>query len=186
MSERVESTWQQRYRSTNDKHSTTSLYKSFFYYILAATHYSMASDRANDTVRLAGQAAALSSELYTLQEKCKHDTTASEISTIADELARLSTALWHLNDAINADPALYTRAFNEDLGEITTELASVFEEISECCAGLQLADSSASAVSWFFKKGRVARLLKHLEALKGTLVVMRTVLFHGKEYGTHT
>lgn len=145
----------------------------------------MAHNQANDTVRLAGQAASLSSELYAVQEKCQHETTAGEISTIADELARLSTTLWHLNNAINADPTQYTDAFNEDLKEITTELTSVFEEISECCAGLQLADSNVSTVSWFFKKGRVTRLLKHLEALKGTLVVMRTVLWHGKDYGTH-
>ncbi|KAK5957205.1 hypothetical protein OHC33_001576 [Knufia fluminis] len=145
----------------------------------------MAHSQANDTVRLAGQAATLSSELYSVQEKCQHETTAGEISTIADELARLSTTLWHLNDAINSDPTQYTDAFNEDLREITTELTSVFEEISECCAGLQIADSNGSAVAWFFKKGRVARLLKHLEALKGTLVVMRTVLWHGKDYGTH-
>jgi len=146
----------------------------------------MSSNQASDTVRLAGQAAALSSELYALQEECQHENTVLEISTIADELARLSTTLWHLNDAITADPTQYTDAFNEDLEEITTELTSLFEEISECCAGLQIADSNASLVSWFFTKGRVTRLLKHLEALKGTLVVMRTVLWHGKDYGTHT
>lgn len=145
----------------------------------------MALMQDNDTVRLAGQAASLSTELYTLQEKCQHDITASEISSIADELAKLSTTLWKLNDAINADPAQYTDAFNEDLKEITTELKFVFEEISECCASL-MAGSNASAVSWFFRKGRVAKLLKHLEALKGTLMVMRTVLWHGKDYGTHT
>jgi len=145
----------------------------------------MTSNQTNDTVRLAGQAASLSRELYAVQEKCQHQSTGGEISTIADELARLSTTLWHLNDAINADPTQYTDAFNEDLKEITTELTSVFEEISECCAGLQMADSNVSVVAWFFKKGRVARLLKHLEALKGTLVVMRTVLWHGKDYGTH-
>lgn len=141
--------------------------------------------QGSNTVGLAGQAASLSTELYSLQEKCQNDTTASEISSIADELARLSTTLWKLNDTINADPAQYTDAFNEDLQEITTELSFVFEEISECCAGL-VAGSNVSAVSWFFRKGRVARLLKHLEALKGTLMVMRTVLWHGKDYGTHT
>lgn len=139
----------------------------------------------NDTVRLAGQAASLSSELYNLQDKCQQDTTAGEISSIADELARLSTTLWKLNDAINSDPAQYTDAFNEDLKEITTELTCILEEISECCASL-MAGSNVSAVSWFFRKGRVAKLLKHLEALKGTLMVMRTVLWHGKDYGTHT
>lgn len=148
-----------------------------------ASQASMA--QTNDTARLAGQAASLSSESYGLQETCQHETTAGEISTIADELARLSTTLWHLNDAINVDPTQYTAAFNEDLKEIINELTCIFEEISECCAGL-MAGSNVSAVSWFFKKGRVTRLLKHLEALKGTLVVMRTVLWHGKDYGTHT
>ena len=145
----------------------------------------MAHSQANDTVRLAGQAASLSNELYALQQTCQHETIAGEISTIADELARLSTTLWHLNDAINIDPTQYTEAFNEDLKEITNELTCIFEEISECCAGL-MAGSNVSAVSWFFRKGRVTRLLKHLEALKGTLAVMRTVLWHGKDYGTHT
>lgn len=151
---------------------------------------SMATPQALSPVSLAGQAAKLSSELYTLQDNLKpqssNTATSEEISTIADELARLSTTLWHLNDAINADPTQYTDAFNEDLREITAELAAVFEEIEECAAGLQDADSSISVASWFFKKGRVSRLLKHLEALKGTLVVMRTVLWHGKDYGTHT
>ena len=146
----------------------------------------MSANKPADLVRLSEQAASLSTELYDVQEKNQQESTAGEITTIADELSRLSTTLWHLQVAINADPEQYTDAFQEDLTEITTELTSVFEEISECCAGLALADSNGSAVSWFFKKGRVARLLKHLEALKGTCVVMRTVLWHGRSYGTHT
>ena len=139
-----------------------------------------------DLIRLSEQAASLSTDLYAVQEQNQHETTAGEISSIADELSRLSTTLWQLHVAINADPAQYTEAFQEDLAEITTELTAVFEEISECCSGLAMTDSNMSAVAWFFKKGRVSRLLKHLDALKGTLVVMRTVLWHGKSYGTHT
>lgn len=136
-------------------------------------------------MQLAGQAATLSGELYALQERCKHESTAGEMSSVADELARLSTTLWTLNDAITTSPDQYTDAFNEDLAEITTELASVIEEISDCCNDLQSADSTTSSVPWFFKQGRVSRLVKHLDALKGTLMIMRTVLFHGKDYGTH-
>lgn len=139
-----------------------------------------------DLVRLSEQAASLSTDLYAVQERSQHETTAREISSIADELSRLSTTLWHLHVAINADSEQYTEAFQEDLAEITGELSAVFGEISECCTGLTTADSNMPAVAWFFKKGRVARLLKHLEALKGTCVVMRTVLWHGKSYGTHT
>lgn len=146
----------------------------------------MASSQLSDLVRLSEQAASLSTDLYAVQEKNQRESTAGEITSIADELSRLSTTLWHLHVAINADSEQYTDAFQEDLAEITNELNAVFEEISECCAGLALADTSMSAVAWFFKKGRVTRLLKHLEALKGTCVVMRTVLWHGKSYGTHT
>lgn len=135
--------------------------------------------------QLAGQAATLSGELYALQEQCKHESTTEEISSVADELARLSTTLWTLSNAITASPDQYTDAFNQDLAEIVAELAAVFEEISDCCNDLQSADSTTSSVPWFFKQGRVARLVKHLDALKGTLMIMRTVLFHGKDYGTH-
>lgn len=139
----------------------------------------------NGTARLADDAALLSTRLSTLRANCHHQKITAEILTISDELAKLSSTLWELNDAIDADPAQYTNAFNEDLEEISKELRSMLEEISECCETLRLADSNSSSVAWFFKKGRVARLLQHLEALKGTLLVMRTVLWHGKEYGTH-
>lgn len=146
----------------------------------------MTRQESNDTTRLARQAAALSEQLHGVREGFRHEATGEEISSIAEELIRLSTTLWHLDDAINADPTQYTEAFNEDLEEITRELSCVFDEISECCASLQAADSNVTTVSWFFKKGRVSRLLKHLDALKGTLLLMRLVLWHGKDYGTHT
>ena len=137
-------------------------------------------------VSLAGPAADLSTDLSTIQDTCDHDSTSSDISAVASELAVLSTTLWRLHEAMRADPTSYTESFNEDLAEIVKELQIVFEEISECCAALQKADTgSTSAVLWLFKKNRVRHLQLHLTALKTTLVVMRTVLWHGKDYG-HT
>lgn len=139
----------------------------------------------NDTARLADCPALLSTKLFTLPKSCHHEKTAAEISKVSDELTRLSYTLRDLDDAINADPAQYTDASNDDLKEITRELESVLEEIFECCDSLRLADSTVSAVTRFFRKSRVGRLLQHLEALKGPLLVTRTVRWHGKEYGTH-
>jgi hypothetical protein len=140
----------------------------------------------NHTVKLAGLAADLSTTLCSLQEKCSHETTATDISNIATELALLSQTLWRLHEAMAADSRQYTESFNEDLSEITKELHMIFEEITDCCEELQQADGAkAGAVAWMFKKGRVHKLQKHLAALKSTLVVMRTVLWHGKDYGTY-
>lgn len=139
-----------------------------------------------DTVRLAGLAADLSTTLCSLQEKCGHETTSNDISNIATELALLSQSLWRLHEAMAADSKLYTESFNEDLSEITKELRLIFEEITDCSEELQRADAEdAGSVAWLFKKGRVHKLQKHLEALKTTVVVMRLVLWHGKDYGTH-
>ncbi len=136
------------------------------------------------TVSLAGRAAELSTDLSTVQDTCGHDSTSSDISAVASELVMLSTTLWRLHEAMLVDPTIYTESFNEDLAEIVKELKMVFEEISQCCAALQKADAgSTSAVLWLFKQNRVHHLQKHLTALKTTLVVMRTVLWHGKEYG---
>ena len=140
----------------------------------------------SDTVKLACLAADLSATLSSLQEKCGHDTTSNDISNIATELALLSQSLWRLHEAIAADAEQYTESFNQDLAEITKELRMVFEEIADCCEALQHADGErAGAVAWMFKKGRVHKLQKHLEALKSTIVVMRIVIWHGKDYGTH-
>jgi hypothetical protein len=134
------------------------------------------------TVSLAGRAAELSMDLSCIQERCGHGSTSSDISSIASELNLLSTTLWRLHEAMVADVDSYTASFNEDLAEILGELKMVFEEISECCTALQKADTPTHTVVWLFKKGKVHHLQKHLAALKTTLLVMRTVLWHGREY----
>ncbi len=138
---------------------------------------------ARTTIGLAGRAADLSSELSAVQQRCGHIST--DVQIVANEIAMLAATLWRLNEAMMDDPKRYTESFNQDLAEIALELKIVFEEISECCEELQKADpTSGNAISWLFKKSKVHHLQKHLEALKTTLVVMRTVLHHGKEYGT--
>jgi hypothetical protein len=136
-------------------------------------------------VSLAGRAAQLSINLAELGDDCSHQQTSNDISSIAGECALLSTTLWRLHEALLDNAEAYTSAFSDDLSEICSELHLLFDEIAECCAMMQKDDSSQSAVAWFFKKGRVHKLQKHLEALKTTLVVMRTVLHHGKKYGIH-
>lgn len=140
---------------------------------------------ASTTLRLAGRAADLSSELYAIQQRCGH--TSADVESVANEIAMLAATLWRLHEAMAEDPHHYTESFNQDLAEITSELKLVFEEIFECCEELQKVDpTSGNAVSWLFKKTKVHHLQKHLEALKTTLVVMRTVLQHGKECGAQT
>lgn len=137
------------------------------------------------TINVAGRAATLSTDLYAVGERCEHESTASEISSIAGELAHLSTTLWRLHDAMLTNGQSFTALFRQDLDEITTELNLLFDEVAECCVEMQRADSGTNAVAIrFFKKNRLLKLQKHLEALKTTLVVMRTVLHHGKEYGS--
>lgn len=134
---------------------------------------------------LTHDASSLSIDLTALSRACHHQEMRAEIRAIAEELEQLSQTLEELNDAIDTDPNRYTDAFNEDLGETTNELITVFVELQECCTKLRTTAFNASGVAWFFKKGRVARFLRHLEALRSTLLVMRTVLWHGKNYGTH-
>lgn len=134
---------------------------------------------------LADRAADLSTELGAVQLSCSH--ASADIESVATEIAMLADTLWHLHEAIAEDPDQYTESFNQDLAEITLELEMVFEEISECCQKLKKADpTSGNAISWLFRRPKVHHLQKHLEALKTTLVVMRTVLHHGKEYGRQT
>ena len=122
-----------------------------------------------------------------LSERCGHDSIIKDITNISGELTMLSETLQVLHEAICANESAYTTAFRQDLEEIANELHMVFDEIQECSSQLQKADSpSYSAVSWFFRKGRASRLQKHLEALMSTIVVMRTVLHHGKDYGIQT
>jgi hypothetical protein len=135
------------------------------------------------TIGLAGRAAELASELSAVQAAYGH--TSADVESVANEIAMLAATLWRLHEAMADDPSRYTESFNQDLAEITLELKAVFEEISECCVELQKADPTpGNAVSWLFRKSKVHHLQKHLEALKTTLVVMRTVLYHGKECGT--
>lgn len=152
-----------------------------------STSANMAAHPLNtDTVRLAGLAADLSTTLCSLQEMCGHETSSTDISNIATELALLSQTLWRLHEAMTSDTKQYTESFDQDLSEITTELRMVFEEITDCCEELQQADAeNAGAVAWIFKKARAHKLQKHLAALKSTLVVMRTVLWHGRDYGKY-
>ena len=138
-----------------------------------------------DLAPVALQAAELANDLNTLGDRCEHEGTRKEIANIAGETLLLCSTLWRLHEALeaNSNEDNYTAAFSQDLDEITSELKLVFDEIGECCQEMQKADAPGGKVPWFFKRGRVARLQKHLEALKTTLVVMRTVLHHGKEYG---
>ena len=128
------------------------------------------------TTALAARAAKLSTEIYAIYEDFKDMTKYDDISFVAAEVALLSTTLWRLNEAITINPQQYTDAFKEDLAEITVELDLIFMEVEECVLALKENDMGRRSVEMLFKKSRVARLHKHLEALKTTLVVMRTVL----------
>lgn len=131
---------------------------------------------------LANRATNLSSELDALKQFCGH--TSAAVGSVTREIALLAATLSRLHEAIGEDATRYTESFYHDLAEITSELVIVFEEISECCKEIQKADPiSGNAISWLFKKSKVHHLQKHMDALKTTLIVMRTVLNHGKEYG---
>lgn len=138
------------------------------------------------TYALAEVASSVELGLRNIEKNCKHEPTCSKVKLIADECLNLYSTLHELDSAIKNDPDQYTSAFNQDLDEISAELHEIFEEIQSCTNTLAGTNCDPSSVGWFFKRGRVGSLLKHLETLKGTLVVMRLVLQHGKEYGTHT
>lgn len=125
----------------------------------------------------------VSQNLEVLAVKFSHEGISTEVCAIAKELAQLSATLDELEEAISTDLNLYTAAFNEDLDEIATELVAVLVELRECCTKLRELTINTSVVAWFFRKGHVAHFMRHLKALRGTLLVMRTVLWHGKEYG---
>ena len=132
---------------------------------------------------IAGRAADLSSDLHTVPSTCGHDDVKSDIEAIAVELAALSSALWRLHEALLEDPHCYTESFRQDLSEILSELRLIFEDTHECCLELQKADDERnSAMKWLFKRKSAQNLQKHLDALMTTLVVMRTVLVHGKHF----
>jgi hypothetical protein len=137
------------------------------------------------TSELATQALSLSTSLKALAESCGHEAIAKDIGGIAAETEVLGKNMCLLHEAMSADGPSYTVAFRQDLNEITNELQMIFDEVEECSFQLQKADpTSYTAVSWFFRKGRATKLQKHLAALKTTIVVMSTVLGHGKDYGT--
>lgn len=139
-----------------------------------------------DLTDLSAQADSLSTNLYQLQEKCAHESTSTDIFNAAQELKLLAAELSSLDAAVKANRGRYTAAFGQDLAEIRSHLSGIFEDTADCCREMQKADDlNASAVGWLAKKRYVKKLQKHLEANKTTLVVMRTVLHHGKEYGKH-
>lgn len=134
------------------------------------------------TIALAGRAADLSADVYHAKERCGH--TSDDVENVANEIAMLAVTLRRLHESMLEDPNRYTDCFKHDLAEIIHELNLVFEEISECCRELQKADpTSGNVVSWLFKISKVHHLQKHFQVLKTTLMVMRTVLHHGREYG---
>ncbi|OQU95441.1 hypothetical protein CLAIMM_01646 [Cladophialophora immunda] len=147
---------------------------------------SSAAEETTDLRNLAVRAQTLSSTLDNLRQHCGHESTSSDIATATEELKLLAAELHSLDSAVSANKELYTDAFGEDLGEIRAHLGGIFEDIADCCKEMQKADGpNTSAVGWLTKKRYVRKLQKHLEVNKTTLIVMRTVLHHGKEYGTH-
>jgi chromosome segregation ATPase len=150
------------------------------------TASSPSAEEKTDLTELASQADALSADLNKQRQHCGHESTSTEISNAAEELKLLACELRSLDTAVNANKDLYTEAFDQDLAEIQGHLGGIFEDIADCCKEMQKANGpNTSAVGWLAKKRYVKKLQKHLEANKTTLIVMRTVLHHGKEYGMH-
>lgn len=132
----------------------------------------------------ATEAVHLSAQLNSLQLTCGHESTSQDISKVAQELLLLSDELYVLDKDVGSNQDQYTTAFHQDLAEILLHLQGIFEDISDCCLAMRKADNpSLGAVTWLHKKRYVNKLQKHLAANKTTLVVMRTVLHHGKDYG---
>ena len=147
---------------------------------------SSSASKPTDLTSLAVQADTLSNHLNKLRQNCGHESTSTDISNAAEELRLLAIELINLATAIRANKELYTEAFGQDLAEIRTHLSGIFEDIDDCCHEMQKANGlNVSAVGWLTKKRYVKKLQKHLEANKTTLIVMRTVLHHGQEYGTY-
>ena len=72
-------------------------------------------------ITLAGRAADLSTEVYSLQEDAVHF--SGDMASVAGELMLLSTTLWCLGEA--SENVRYTESFKEDLAEIVEELKMV-------------------------------------------------------------
>lgn len=144
-------------------------------------------EEISDLKKLALQAKDLSKILHTLRSDCGHESTSADIASVSQELQRLSTELESLDVHVKGNAEYYTPTFGEDLAELRAHMASIFEDVADCCEEMRKADGpNTSTVSWLHKKRYVRKLQKHLEANKTSLVVMRTVLHHGKEYGTDT
>lgn len=137
-----------------------------------------------DLVSLAKSSTSLSSRMYNLADVCGHTSTCTQAEEVAGELANVSTVLYRLNEAMTEQPDRYTQAFKEDLDRNNAELGLYLDEISECAEELHRKDPlrNEHVVPWFFKKGRVDRLIKHLQLLKGQLAIMRLVLNEGSEF----
>ena len=133
------------------------------------------------SLHISSRAAELSTELYAIQEACRN--VGGSVEATATELEMLSTTLSRLAQEMQQSPHRYSEVFINDLREVLVELGLVLDEISECSLALQKADSSwRSPLRFLFKGYEVRHLEKHLAAMKTTLVVMRTVLFYGKEF----
>ncbi|KAK4940557.1 hypothetical protein LTR10_019316 [Elasticomyces elasticus] len=144
----------------------------------------MSEETINDKLELidlSHRAEILAKNLKSLSGDCGHDKASVDISHAADELSLLSTVLSDLVQAVNAAKDQYTQTFNQDLGEICHQLESIFEDVEDCCREMH-----KTAVGWLRKRKYVEKLHKHMEASIRTLIVMRTVLLHGKSYGLHT
>ncbi|KIW19866.1 hypothetical protein PV08_00441 [Exophiala spinifera] len=137
-----------------------------------------------DLLYLSKHAEVLAASLNKQQAECGHQSTSVEISQVAAELKLLSDELNNLNEAMHANQEQYTSVFREDLGEVYNNIEGTLEDVEDCCKEMQKADQrGATTIGWLHRQPYVKRLRKHLEANKTTLVVMRTVLHHGTEYG---
>ncbi|KAK6383804.1 hypothetical protein LTS17_003096 [Exophiala oligosperma] len=137
-----------------------------------------------DLVYLSKHAEVLAAGLNKQQSECGHQSTSVEISQVAAELRLLSEELNNLWKAIDVKQEQYTNVFREDLWEMHNNLEGIFEDVEDCCREMQKADQiEATALGWLHRRPYVKKLRKHLEANKTTLIVMRTVLHHGTEYG---
>jgi hypothetical protein len=137
-------------------------------------------------VRSAASAACLSTEINGLAAGCPRDSDTDALAAVSGQLTMLSAALTRLHGGMSTGDAAYTAAFHQDLAEIIEVLNLVLGEVRECADELQkLNPPSINAAKWFFTKGRANRLHKHLTSLNTTIVVMRTVLDHAKDYGNY-
>lgn len=138
-----------------------------------------------DLAGLAHRATSLSAELNGLQLTCGHESTSADILAVSKELILLADELSSLDQAVISNRDQYTSAFYQDLSEILTHLDGILDDVSDCAQAMSKTDSPGlNAVGWLHKKRYVNKLQKHLSANKTTLTVMRTVIRHGKDYGT--